>query len=137
MANQVVHFEIIGPDPDVLRRFYRELFGWDVPAGAPVAPAISDATEYSFIEPGPDWGASAGGIGGGTDFGAHTVFYVGVDDVRAALARAVVLGGEIALAPQLNEGTGVTVGHFRDPAGNLVGVAGADTIKDDHPMDPA
>ncbi|MCU1413651.1 MAG: glyoxalase/bleomycin resistance protein/dioxygenase [Microbacteriaceae bacterium] len=124
MANQVVHVEIIGPDPDVLRRFYRELFGWDAPAGAPVAPAISDTTEYSFIEPKPGAIGPAGGIGGGADFDAHTVFYVGVDDVGEALARAVVLGGEIALAPQRNEGTGVTVGHFRDPAGNLVGVAG-------------
>ncbi|MES2170305.1 MAG: VOC family protein [Actinomycetota bacterium] len=123
MANQVVHIEIIGPDPAILRTFYRELFDWDAPAGAPVAPAISEVTEYSFIEPESDWGAAAGGIGGGTEFEAHTVFYIGVDDVRTTLARAVVLGGEVALAPQINEGTGVMVGHFRDPAGNLIGVA--------------
>jgi hypothetical protein len=28
------------------------------------------------------------------------------------------------LGPERNEGTGVVVGHFRDPAGNLLGVAG-------------
>jgi len=28
------------------------------------------------------------------------------------------------LAPQRNQGGGVTVAHFRDPAGNLVGIAG-------------
>jgi predicted enzyme related to lactoylglutathione lyase len=124
MTNQVVHVEIIGPDPAVLRRFYADLFGWATDAGAPVAPAISDSAEYSFLAPEFGSSAPAGGIGGGPDFDAHTVFYVGVDDVTAALGRAVVLGGEIALAPQLNAGTGVTVGHFRDPAGNLVGVAG-------------
>jgi predicted enzyme related to lactoylglutathione lyase len=124
MANPVVHVEIIGPEPARLREFYADLFGWDSPAGAPVAAAISDRAEYSFIEPEADWGAAAGGIGGGTGFTAHTIFYVGVADVGATLARVQELGGSTVLAPQRNEGSGIMVGHFRDPAGNVVGVAG-------------
>lgn len=124
MANPVVHFELIGPDPARLRQFYADLFGWNAPPGASVAAAVSEATEYSFISPEASWGAAAGGIGGGESFAAHAIFYVGVDDVASALEAAQRLGATIALHPQRNEGGHVTVGHFRDPAGNLVGVAG-------------
>jgi predicted enzyme related to lactoylglutathione lyase len=44
--------------------------------------------------------------------------------VEAALRDAERLGGRRILGPVRNEGTGVVVGHFTDPAGNLVGVAG-------------
>jgi hypothetical protein len=128
MGNPVVHFELIGPDPDALRAFYRELFGWDAAPGAPVAPRISDEASYSFVVPADEAGAAAGGIGGGPGFEAHAIFYVGVADVRLALDDARRLGGTVALEPQRNEAGGVAVGHFRDPAGNLVGVAG--------PLDP-
>ncbi|RPE82500.1 hypothetical protein EDF28_2380 [Curtobacterium sp. PhB137] len=124
MTNAVVHVELIGPDPDRLRAFYAALFGWDAPPGAPVAAAVSDQASYSFLEPVDGAGPVAGGIGGGPGFAAHAVFYVGVDDVAAALQDAERLGGSVVLPPPRNEGGGVTVAHFRDPAGNLVGVAG-------------
>jgi len=124
MVNAVVHVELIGPEPERLRAFYAALFGWDAPAGAPVADAISAPTAYSFIDPVPGAGPVAGGIGGGPGFAAHAVFYVGVDDVAAALQHVEELGGSVVLPPQRNAGGGVVVGHFRDPAGNLVGVAG-------------
>ncbi|PYY61416.1 glyoxalase [Curtobacterium sp. MCSS17_011] len=124
MTNAVVHVEVIGPDPDRLRAFYAALFGWDSPAGAPVAAAVSEQSSYSFLDPVAGAGPVAGGIGGGPGFAAHAVFYVGVDDVAAALERVEELGGTAVLPPQRNEGGGVTVGHFHDPAGNLVGVAG-------------
>jgi uncharacterized protein len=123
MGNPVVHVELIGPDPDRLREFYSQLFGWDSAAGAPVAERISASTEYSFIAPDPGAPPAAGGIGGGPGFESHAIFYVGVSNVADALERARSLGGTVVLGPQRNEGGGVTVGHFRDPAGNLVGVA--------------
>jgi predicted enzyme related to lactoylglutathione lyase len=124
VGNPVVHVELIGPDPDALRRFYGALFGWDAPPGAPVNPQLSEETGYSFIDPPAEAGPAAGGIGGGPGFAAHAIFYVGVADVAEALAQAEQLGGTVVLGLQVNEGTGVRVGHFRDPAGNLVGVAG-------------
>jgi uncharacterized protein len=124
MGNPVVHFEVIGPDPAALRSFYAALFGWDSIPGAPVAPGISDERSYAFLDA-PDGAAPvAGGIGGGEGFAPRATFYVGVADVGRALADAVRLGGTVVLEPQRNEGTGVVVGHLRDPAGNLVGVAG-------------
>ena len=124
MGNPVVHFELIGPDPARLRDFYSQLFGWHAAPGAPVAERISQPTEYSFITPAPDALPAAGGIGGGPEFRSHAIFYVGVSSVENALARAQELGAIVALHPQRNEGGGVTVAHFRDPAGNLVGIAG-------------
>jgi predicted enzyme related to lactoylglutathione lyase len=124
MGNPVVHFELIGPDPARLREFYSRLFGWDAPAGAPVAERVSRQTEYSFIAPGDDAPPTAGGIGGGAGFESHAIFYVGVDDVADVLATAQRLGGTIVLPPQRNQDGNVTVAHFLDPAGNLVGVAG-------------
>lgn len=124
MGNPVVHFELIGPDPARLRQFYSRLFGWDAPAGAPVAEQISQPTEYSFITPGHDAPPAAGGIGGGIGFENHAIFYVGVEDVADALATAETLGATVVLPPQRNQDGNITVAHFLDPAGNLVGVAG-------------
>jgi hypothetical protein len=124
MGNPVVHFELIGPDPGRLRGFYSQLFGWDAPPGAPVAEAVSSTSEYSFITASENAPPAAGGIGGGPGYDPHAIFYVGVSNVADALASAEALGATTVLPPQRNEGGQVTVAHFRDPAGNLVGVAG-------------
>jgi len=124
MGNPVVHFELIGPDPARLREFYSRLFGWDAPPGAPVAEAVSATSQYSFITPSDEAPPAAGGIGGGPGFENHAIFYVGVSNVAEALAEAESLGATIVLPSQRNEGGQVTVAHFRDPAGNLVGIAG-------------
>jgi uncharacterized protein len=126
MAAPVVHFEIIGRDPDALRRYYSDLFGWDASVGAPVAPEISDTDSYSFVDTitTKDGVGIPGGIGGGPDRAPRAIFYVGVPDVEAALREAQRLGGSRVLGPARNEKGGVTVGLFTDPAGNIVGVAG-------------
>jgi predicted enzyme related to lactoylglutathione lyase len=123
MRAPVVHVEVTGPDPERLRRFYAELFGWDAPAGAPVAPEVSATTEYAFVEPGDGATGVPAGIGGGPDFAPGVVFYVGVSDVELALAEAERLGGRRLLGPAVNAAGGVVVGHLADPAGNRVGVA--------------
>jgi predicted enzyme related to lactoylglutathione lyase len=38
MGNPVVHFEITGTDPQLLRNYYRELFGWEFDTSGPVSP---------------------------------------------------------------------------------------------------
>jgi predicted enzyme related to lactoylglutathione lyase len=122
MGNPIVHVDVIGPDPEVLRRFYRELFDWDAEPGSPVAPEVSDEAAYSFIAAGDGAAPVPSGIGGGPSFAPLAMFYVGVTDVESALAEAERLGGRRLLGPAVNPG-GVVVGHFSDPAGNVVGVA--------------
>ena len=96
MGNPVVHFELIGPDPARLRQFYSRLFGWDAPAGAPVAEQVSQPTEYSFIAPADNAPPAAGGIGGGAGFESHAIFYVGVETVSEVLSTACDCGAYAA-----------------------------------------
>jgi predicted enzyme related to lactoylglutathione lyase len=64
-----------------------------------------------------------GGIGGGPQRAPQALFYVGVPDVEAALQRAEELGGTRTMGPATSP-SGLVVGRFTDPEGNLVGVAG-------------
>ena len=126
MAQPVVHFEIIGDNPAELRAYFAQLFGWTFQENFPVAPEVSRTDSYSFIEriTTDDGTGIPGGIGGGNSFHSHAIFYVGVADVEAALQQAQSLGGTRVMGPARNELGGVVVGHFTDPAGNLIGVAG-------------
>jgi predicted enzyme related to lactoylglutathione lyase len=125
MARPVVHFEVIGKDPDQLRRYYRDLFGWTFDTPSPVAKEVSDSDSYGFSEllTADDGTGIRGGIGGGVDYSSHAIFYIGVQDVEAALQRAESLGGTRVMGPATSP-NGLIVGHFKDPEGTLIGVAG-------------
>jgi len=125
MGQPVVHFEIIGKDPAKLRDYFGELFGWEFDLPSPVSEAVSDPASYGFINrmTTSDGTGIPGGVGGGAEYGSHAVFYVAVPDVEAALAKAESLGGKRLMGPE-RAPSGLVVGHFTDPEGNLVGVAG-------------
>ncbi len=125
MARPVVHFEVIGSDPDGLRRYYGALFGWTFDTPSPVAKEVSDTNSYGFIDliTAEDGSGIRGGIGGGEVYDSHAMFYVGVPNVEAALARAESLGGTRVMGPARSP-NGLVVGHFKDPEGTLIGVAG-------------
>jgi len=125
MGQPVVHFEIIGKDPAGLRGYYGELFGWDFDTSGRVAEAVSEPDNYGFVNriSTGDGTGIPGGVGGGAAYQGHVVFYIGVPDVEAALRRAEDLGGTRQMGPE-SAPTGLVVGHFTDPEGNLIGVAG-------------
>ena len=111
MAHPVIHAEIRSADPDATRAFFAELFGWTYSDGA--------FPGYSFVDTGVE-GAIPTAIGplqGGAD---TVLFFVGVEDVEATLAKAEQLGGTIQPAQEV---PGVTFGVFADAQGHLVGVA--------------
>jgi len=126
MAQPVVHFEIIGNDPARLRRYYGDLFGWEFDTSGPVSAAVSESGNYGFVDrvTTGDGGGIPGGVGGGAGYEGHVIFYVGVPDVEAALQRAESLGGKRRMGPDQAPGTGLVVGHFTDPEGHLIGLAG-------------
>jgi uncharacterized protein len=126
MGMPVVHFEIIGQDPAALRQYYGELFGWAFDTTGPVAETVSQPGEYGFVERATtdDGVGIPGGVGGGPAHDSHALFYVAVPNVEAALREAERLGGTREMGPERAPGAGLVVGHFRDPEGNLVGVAG-------------
>ncbi len=125
MPAPVVHFEIIGKEPDRLRRFYSALFGWEGEISQ-TSDQISDDGQYTFINPIPVPGAPglAGGIGGGPGFAPNVLFYVAVPDVGATLVKVEELGGSRLLGPDPTPSGQLVVGKFTDPEGNLIGVAG-------------
>ncbi len=127
MGQPIVHFEITGKDPEKLRSFYGGLFEWEFDTNAPVAEAISEPGNYGFVDRNTtsDGTGIPGGVGGGTGYDGHVIFYVGVPDVEAALQKAESLGGTRLLGPEKNPGSDLVIGHFTDPEGHLIGVAGS------------
>jgi predicted enzyme related to lactoylglutathione lyase len=119
MAQPVVHFEIIGTDPGRLRSYYHDLFGWEFATGGPVAPEVSEAGNYGFTE----GDTIPGGVGGGAGHDPHVVFYVGVPDIEAALAKAERLGGTRVMGPARSPGSDLVVAHLTDLEGNVIGLA--------------
>jgi len=124
MAQPVVHFEIIGRDPQRLRDYYGDLFGWRFDLAHDASGTVSAPGQYGFTQP-PD--GIPGGIGGGAGYDPRTLFYVGVPDVEAALRHAEKLGGARVSGPHSNPAGTLRIGFFTDPEGHLVGVAAPTT----------
>ena len=84
MANQVVHFEVLGKDAEALQGFYGQAFDWEL---NPVMPT------YAMVSTGVE-GAIAGGVGATPDGSEGRVtFYVEVDDLASALQKIEAAGG--------------------------------------------
>lgn len=115
MSNPTVHFEVLGTDQEGLRSFYTQLFGWKT---TEMSSASGDA--YAFVE--AEEGGIAGGIGKARDgIEGHVTFYVGVDDLEAALSKAESLGGRRLTEPMdIPNGQ---IAHFADPEGHVIGLA--------------
>jgi predicted enzyme related to lactoylglutathione lyase len=125
MGQPVVHFEVIGNDPQKLRDYYTGLFGWQFQTPSPVAQEVSEPGSYGFLDlvTSEDGTGIRGGVGGGSGYKSHAVFYVGVPNVETALQQAESLGGSRVMGPATSP-NGLVVGHFTDPEGTLIGVAG-------------
>lgn len=113
MENQIVHWELMGPDGDKLATFYHELFGWEIQP----TPGFDS---YNLVA------AEQSGIGGAVGQGnenmpAYQAIYVEVARVDDHLAKAEAHGGT-TVVPRTEIPGMVTFGLFTDPAGNLVGV---------------
>jgi uncharacterized protein len=112
MAHPVVHAEIRSTDPDATRAFFTGLFGWSYSDGA--------YPGYTFVDTGVE-GALPTAISPLQGDDDAVIWFVGVQDVRAALAKAEQLGGTIVQPAQ--EVPGVTFGVLADPQGHKIGVA--------------
>jgi hypothetical protein len=112
MAHPVVHAEIRSSDPDATRTFFSGLFGWSYSDGA--------YPGYTFADTGVD-GALPTAISPLQGDDDTVLFFIGVPDVAAALAKAESLGGSIVQPAQ--DVPGVTFGVLADPLGHKIGVA--------------
>ncbi len=113
MPHPVVHAEIRSKDPDATRAFFGELFGWTYPQQGALP-------GYTFVDTGvPDALYTAiSPLQGDDDI---VTFFVGVDDMAAALADTKRLGGRVV--QDAVSVPGVTFALIADPQGHVVGLA--------------
>lgn len=114
MANPVIWFQVMGQDGERLRRFYSDLFGWKI--------EVDKSADYGYVE------AQEPGIRGGVGRSPnglpdHVTFYVGVDDVAAALREAERLGGRTVVPPMKVANGRATIAYLADPEGHLIGLS--------------
>jgi len=120
MMNPVVHFEMPYRDRERAVRFYTRAFGWQCQMlGEEMGNYVTVVTAVTDAKP----GAPAGATGGGLfpfkpDWPAqHPGVVIGVEDIRAAMARVRDAGGEVLGEPMTIPGVGDYVA-FLDTEGN-------------------
>lgn len=115
-SNPVLWFEVVGKDGKALRGFYGDLFGWRFQEDP------NSGFDYGMV------GAGEGGIGGGIgstpDGGpGFATFYIEVDDLDAALARAEKLGGRTVMPATDIPGMNIKFAYLADPEGHVIGIS--------------
>jgi uncharacterized protein len=112
MGNPVVHFEVGAADAERARRFYADLFDWDIRV---------DPSGYGLVSTGSPVGIAGGLMPAPAGRPAWVTFYVSVEDLEKSLVRAEELGGRRLVGPQ-PLGGGMAFAMFADPDGNPVGL---------------
>ena len=107
----LIWFEVAGKDGKKLQDFFSGLFGWKLDADNPM--------NYGMVNLSDDVGGGVGPAPEGSD--GHAMFYVGVEDIEAAMQKAESLGGKRIWGP-MEVPNGPTIGHFADPEGHVVGL---------------
>lgn len=113
MGSPIVHVEILGSDGERLAAFYRALFDWTITP-------VEEGGGYAMVDTGAGEPVRAG-IGGFPGAPSHVTFYVGVEDVAAALARARDLGATTVMEPR-EVAPGLETALFADPEGHTIGL---------------
>ena len=109
MKNPVVYFEIGCRDKPAIREFYSKLFDWNIDADGRIK---------------SDDKSPGGHINSlGHESHNYTLFYVMVDDLPAAIARAEANGGSKVVGPITLPGGGAFA-WIKDPEGNVMGLYG-------------
>jgi uncharacterized protein len=111
MPNPVVHFEVAGKDAAALQQFYGDVFGWRIDTDNPM--------NYGIVDNGGE--GINGGIGAAGESEGHVTFYVSVDDINRSLETIEARGGR-TIMPRMEMPGIVTLAHFADPEGHLIGL---------------
>ena len=114
-----IHFEIHAADPERAIAFYQKLFGWQFTAWEGPMP-------YWVIKTGDGPGIDGGILPrkGTISADAPVIAYVCTIDVAQlddSVAKALELGGEMALPKQAIPGIG-WLAYLKDPEGNIFGM---------------
>jgi uncharacterized protein len=120
--SRVVHFEIYTDDPDAIRPFYQDVFGWKFQKfeGGPM--------EYWLVTTGAD---KEPGINGGLcrprkGQTPGTLNTIGVSSLDESIKKIERCGGKICMPKMAIPGVG-WLAYAADPAGNVFGILEPDT----------
>jgi predicted enzyme related to lactoylglutathione lyase len=118
MGAPVAFFEVISTNPERVRAFYTELFGWTT--------ADSGTPGYWLADTGAGESAIGGAIGGPQqpNESGRTTIYLRVDDLQAYLDKAERLGGRTLVPPTPLPGDWGSFAMLADPDGQPVGLWG-------------
>lgn len=120
--SRVIHFEIHASDPERMAAFYRDLFGWTIQKwDGPIPYWLITTGEEGT--PGINGGLMARHGDAPSEGQAVNAFVctVGVEDCDASVAKAVALGGTVALPKGPIPGMG-WLAYVKDLDGNIVGL---------------
>ena len=106
-------FEVLGPDGKAVRKFYGDLFGWEI------SESMGDGFDYGEVK--AEGRGIGGGLGQSPTGGPMTTIYARVDDLEKYLERAETLGAKKIMGP-MNAGETVSIAQFADPQGNVFGL---------------
>jgi uncharacterized protein len=107
--------DLIAPDVEAARRFYRALFGWEYDIGGPEYGGYSTARVGNRAAAG-----LSGPQPGAPPMPAAWSLYFATDDVEADVARAVELGAKVLFPPLVVDAFG-SMAVCEDPTGAAFG----------------
>ncbi len=105
--NQIDYVELAAEDLSAVKKFYAAAFGWEFQDWGPDYASFSGA------------GLDGGFRGGEAPVAGSTLIILHTDDLEASEQRVTDAGGEIT---ERHDFPGGRRFHFRDPAGNILGV---------------
>ena len=113
--NRFTHFELATNDLEKTAAFYRDVFGWKVEKW-------EGPVDYWLVMTGDEKTPGINGglmqAGGGI---TGTINTVEVDDIDAALAKALAHGGEVVLPKEAIPGVGYQA-YIKDNTGIIIGL---------------
>lgn len=113
MKNAVVHFEVISANSNESKKFYSELFSWEVDSNNPM--------NYGLISTRSDEGIQ-GGIGQAfPNAPSYALFYVKVGDVDQKVEQALSKGATVLL-PKTQVGPKKFIAQLKDLDGVTFGL---------------
>ncbi len=107
--NPIVYFEIGSSDGHKAKKFFSELFDWNITTvGSEQMIDAGEGISGHIAELAPEWGN-------------YITIYVQVDDLDKHLAKVVELGGKVLVKPVQVPGQG-SFAWFASPEGNIMGL---------------
>ena len=119
--DKVVHFEIPFDDKKRAMKFYADAFDWKLTDMAEMSYVMAETAPTGDDQLPKDRGAINGGLFQRPKEAPHTVVYVGVESIDAALKKVAAGGGKVVTPKTAIPGMGAYA-RVTDTEGNVLGV---------------